>query len=569
MDSEVEELTLPEQPHREPALPTAPLLSNLNNRKRPFLRSREPSSVDDHLVGLFHTSSDPALFSSDDTPDAENYSPGTKRQKKKTYEGTWWGEKSCGNKSVRAGLRNAVTKKRQFRRNFDSGIFMCDDSSASELSSGSSLEQELLDAQQQRDFDAGKPGRDASNTSTTTCVQQTPTPRRSFKFTTNIEPKRLSQTVPVDSTHQYVSAVVQNCLRKNEENIDLTDLALTSLPPSITDLKSMIKRIVASSDDAKLAPFEAELKMFLGNNSFSEFPSNLLELTNIQILSIRQNKLSDLPTGIRNLVNLKELNISSNNLSALPFEVMGLLQKAELRTIQSRPNPWTPLPTGQECLSDVPLPQILTRSLNYLRRVAVGHLVEYSPSGNRQLGPNPAMQSKCPPLSEVVLRALSRHNTTKSDLSVLLNEYDPETPKRLLRMLHLVQSAGGRHCTFCDREMILPRSQWTEWWDVSSQVLYTMTNDDGLGDFGTENALVYTQSSVPEAADRFLEDRLLPFIRLSCGCRAVKEGLELEAMSLREWGQEVESGMHDVMLGPASWTIDSSTGKLRIVAVPS
>ena len=71
------------------------------------------------------TSSDPALFSSDDiTPDAANYA--AKRQRGQRT-GTWWQSEDL-----------PVRRKRSFRRNFDSGIFL-----GSEETDGS-LEEEFL-----------------------------------------------------------------------------------------------------------------------------------------------------------------------------------------------------------------------------------------------------------------------------------------------------------------------------------------------------------------------------------------------------------------------------------------
>jgi hypothetical protein len=76
------------------------------------------------------TSSDPALFSSDDpAPSAEYYS--AKRRKDK-WRGTWWGERSrC----------ETAREKRQFKRNYDSGIWMGSEGTES------SLEEEFLEDQ--------------------------------------------------------------------------------------------------------------------------------------------------------------------------------------------------------------------------------------------------------------------------------------------------------------------------------------------------------------------------------------------------------------------------------------
>ncbi len=109
------------------------------------LLSRKRSRTDYEIEPA--TSSDPALFSSDETaPSAENYS--AKRRKDK-WSGTWWGERLRG-KSAR--------EKRQFKRNYDSGIWMGSEGT------DSSLDEDFLN--DQRKFDANqKPVPDDHQTS--------------------------------------------------------------------------------------------------------------------------------------------------------------------------------------------------------------------------------------------------------------------------------------------------------------------------------------------------------------------------------------------------------------------
>ena len=72
------------------------------------------------------TSSDPALFSSDDLPpSAENYAA---KRRKKRYPGTWWGERLAQTPNDHEA--GCLTRKKSFRRNFDSGIYMGSESSS-------------------------------------------------------------------------------------------------------------------------------------------------------------------------------------------------------------------------------------------------------------------------------------------------------------------------------------------------------------------------------------------------------------------------------------------------------
>lgn len=101
-------------------LPVRKTYKSLLSRKRSRLEY-EPQST---------TSSDPALFSSDEPcPSAENYS--AKRRKDK-WRGTWWGEKVRG---------EAARENRQFKRNIDSGVWMGSEGTES------SLDEEFLNDQ--------------------------------------------------------------------------------------------------------------------------------------------------------------------------------------------------------------------------------------------------------------------------------------------------------------------------------------------------------------------------------------------------------------------------------------
>jgi hypothetical protein len=67
-------------------------------------------------------SSDPALFSSDDDPSADNY---TQERRKKKYRGPWYNQRLASDAS---GEHDPGRKsKRPFERQFDSGVFMGSD----------------------------------------------------------------------------------------------------------------------------------------------------------------------------------------------------------------------------------------------------------------------------------------------------------------------------------------------------------------------------------------------------------------------------------------------------------
>jgi hypothetical protein len=66
-------------------------------------------------------SSDPALFSSDDDPSAENYTHGRRKQK---YRGPWYRQQPA---SDQEGHETRKKSKRTFERQFDSGVWLGSD----------------------------------------------------------------------------------------------------------------------------------------------------------------------------------------------------------------------------------------------------------------------------------------------------------------------------------------------------------------------------------------------------------------------------------------------------------
>lgn len=109
-------------------LPPPPSSCALSRKSSLSLQSRKRSRLDYEPEST--NSSDPALFSSDDpAPSVEHYS--AKRRKDK-WRGTWWSGR----------LRSAPQRDvRQFKRNYDSGIWMGSEGTES------SLEEEFLNDQ--------------------------------------------------------------------------------------------------------------------------------------------------------------------------------------------------------------------------------------------------------------------------------------------------------------------------------------------------------------------------------------------------------------------------------------
>ncbi|KAK5937305.1 hypothetical protein PMZ80_010311 [Knufia obscura] len=466
-----EELQLPTLPQvqSEPQLPR-PLFSRLNSRKR-SARSDELQD-DDVLSSSLHTSSDPALFSSDETPDAENYSGG-KRRRKKTYAGTWWGEKlaksRAGSKGLSSNASSGRGKKRQFTRNFDSGIFMNSDdgSSCAEFSSDSSLGNELMEAQMREEEVTPK-----AMVAPRTPVMGASKLALTFENMSPLTPRAARRSVLRDPKHEHVLSIVRDCLDEGKEDVDLSDMGLDSLPLEVRELSTMIK-----DDPAAQILFEslvARPRLYLSNNVLRQFPTPVLELGNLRLLSLRRNKLTRLPPGIRNLVKLETLNISGNKLQFLPVEVLGLMVNGRLTELLSEPNPWLTCTDQQKdarlLKSRLPSrPSLHTMVKDPKRSDEDYHLILQRVATSEPRGDitHSNSQRRVPPLSELVLRQLSKLNNSKRDLSALMPDEAPVSITNMLKDLHASQIDGDRRCAGCKRLYVMPARTWMEWWDVN------------------------------------------------------------------------------------------------------
>ena len=164
----------------------------------PRLRSTVPQLTRKrtHTEYETNTSSDPALFSSDDHKEASAEVYASKRRKEK-WTGTWWGDR----------LRHTSTRaKTSFRRNYDSGIFMGSEGT------DTSLEDEFLADQQAQ-----------GNTATISHASspifdgwgyRLPPPRKILTLP--------AQTRLVSPSHYQAVAIIQRCLEAGSENVDLS-----------------------------------------------------------------------------------------------------------------------------------------------------------------------------------------------------------------------------------------------------------------------------------------------------------------------------------------------------------
>lgn len=222
------------------------------------------------------------------------------------------------------------------------------------------------------------------------------------------------------------------------------------------------------------------LRLYLSNNLLEEVPGEVFYLRNLEVLSLRSNNLTEILPSIGELNNLKELNLGSNQLNWLPWELLGLLH-ANLQKCMIYPNPFVrPVPStwnhapsrrfesGEPC-------QVATTRIAFLDITgasfrhwppAPSSFLEHWPepqADDEFLGPPPEERTKTPSLLELALRACKK-SPQLSQLPFLIPNDCPQYLTQLLQKTWKLKEAGGKSCSVCGKEYIVPRTEWIEWW---------------------------------------------------------------------------------------------------------
>lgn len=483
------EIDLPPMPVSQDDPPSEP--SELHSRrKRPRLEYE------------LTTSSEPALFSSDDhAPTAESYAA---ERRKNEWAGTWWGEKYTGH-----DVRTSAQGTRQLTRNLDSGIWMGSDAT------DTSLADELLEELRPIDKQAsaltcpsggaqkglGRLGNDAS------IVENVD----EDKIHRDQPQQEVPETQHDSPLYAAVEEIVESCLDAGNENVDLSSMSLDEVPnKSLRRLRSLTKHTriqdIPPSQEA-YAPLEAELRLYLSNNSISRLPSELLNLTSLRVLSVRHNNLTDIPPALARLPRLEQLNIAGNRLNYLPYEMLRLYDRAGFKMIAT-PNPFqrpasatSAIPPRTDLQLSVPLlPLLLARSSpTYV------HVVGSKSGGNSSTSLPPSRTTPVdavPSLFELALQKCKFLPNLSETRAWCTSGAGPETLSWPLSLAQDAAEYGNLECTntACRRSFIIPRVLWTEWWILPS------------GSGGKD-----TQRAACTRADAC--DIIIPFLRMGCSRR--------------------------------------------------
>ena len=103
--------------------------------------------------------------------------------------------------------------------------------------------------------------------------------------------------------------------------LDLSGLGLKELPPQINKCRQLKMLVLGRWDYNKVK--------WVGN-PLTQFPDDVLQLTNLQILRLAYNGITSIPEAIGQLSNLRELNLSANKIISIPEAFGQLYNLADL-----------------------------------------------------------------------------------------------------------------------------------------------------------------------------------------------------------------------------------------------
>ena len=283
-----------------------------------------------------------------------------------------------------------------------------------------------------------------------------------------------------DTSHVEISGRRRGPLQIQADSKSRTRYMQQIRAPTLRPLRYHTKIVPKQGKGNRYQSLTPALRLYLSNNLLEEVPGEVFHLKNLEVLSLRSNNLTEILPSIGELNSLKELNLGSNQLNWLPWELLGLLH-ANLKKCMIYPNPlirpvpstWNPAPSrrfesGEPC-------QVASTRIAFLDITgasfrhwppAPSSLPEHWPepqADDEFLGPPPEERTKTPSLLELALRACKK-SPQLSQLPFLIPENCPEHLTKLVQKTWILKEAGGKSCSVCGNEYIIPRTEWIEWW---------------------------------------------------------------------------------------------------------
>lgn len=110
--------------------------------------------------------------------------------------------------------------------------------------------------------------------------------------------------------------------------MDLNECELTEFPSEIIEMTYLTVLSLQGTQLTKIPDSIEKLKsleeLYLGDNNLTKVPDSIGNLTNLEVLYLWGNRLTALPESIGNLHNLRNLRISGNQLATIPKSLQNL-----------------------------------------------------------------------------------------------------------------------------------------------------------------------------------------------------------------------------------------------------
>ena len=475
--------------HKLPTLPKSPIQSTVSmSRKR---------DRNDFL------SSDGPLFSSDDLPSssADNYlQPRSKRQ----YQRSWF-ESEDPAKLEEESFRYSSEPKlprshRPLTRGFDSGIWLGSDETNAEVSDLTDdnpkfVEQSTPSDLESGDMNGGIPFQELSierqhDILLWKVMQHTHDPGDTegpvFPYWQN-QPEDLTS---FHATQAIACERIANCVETGEEHLDLSSMQLQHVGPlTLRPLRYYTKQWELRNDEKNWweehyqQPLTPRLRLYLANNSLDEVPSEIYHLKDLLFFSLRGNNISEISPSISGLVRLNHVNLGGNQLKWLPWEINYLINQ-NLTGCILHPNPYTrpfpslspfpdssfpKVPDFHHCAStQVAFLDITGSSIRGYPPAPTSMPEHWANSANHGGNARPPEEerSNIPSLMELSMRACYK-DAELSRFPFLLPDDSPLHLRNLLQAAWKLREAGGKKCSVCNKDFVIPRTEWIEWWSES------------------------------------------------------------------------------------------------------
>lgn len=133
----------------------------------------------------------------------------------------------------------------------------------------------------------------------------------------------------VTGEKQTAAARIRHAYDGKEQELDLSYLDLSSVPPEIWSVSSLRTLSLENNKFLELPKEIKKLRLLsslnLSSNLIESLPCEIGQLEELRLLNLNRNRLTTLPPQIGCLVSLNELILSGNSLRVLPDEMGNLM----------------------------------------------------------------------------------------------------------------------------------------------------------------------------------------------------------------------------------------------------